>query len=47
VQDGYHRGMKKTEEKEINWTRTYITVGILGVVFVILFWLFTITFNTP
>jgi len=40
-------GMNHKEKKEENWTKTYLGVLLLGIFYVILFALFTFTFNLP
>jgi len=40
-------GMNQKEKNEENWTKTYLGVFLLGIFYVILFALFTFTFNLP
>lgn len=39
--------MTDSEQKDKHWTRTYVSVFIIGILFIILFALFTSTFNLP
>lgn len=35
------------DNDELTWKRTYLKVFALGIVFILLFWWFTATFNLP